>query len=353
MKIFARILFVIAFTAVCHTVLPQSRPVFKNAIKGTVVDAMSKEPIVAANVYISNTTWGSSTDSDGYFVIRSIPPGIHELVVTIVGYQFESEMVLVKDTGEVEQDFSLKPIIYETEPTEVVGEIPKEWLDNLELFKRYFLGRSGFADDCTIDNAEIIEFKKPSSKVLSASADFPLIIDNFALGFTIRTILMNFTLDRVLNKWEWSVKPAFTEMKTDDPVQRKIWNMNRQEAFAGSREHFLLSLINRDLEEEGFTAYEVAFPGDRSAQRESLHAVVPYDEMIRNGPKADEYVLLFKSYLCVIHSFSKISWIRLNYPEVTVDGTGEPQQLNAFEVYGYWAEFGLADALPQNYSSQP
>ena len=319
----------------------------RSTISGVVVDQVTREPIMAANVYISNTLWGSATDTDGYYQIKSVPPGIHELVVSIVGYQFESKMVLIVEDSSLLQNFSLKPLIYETESTEVVGDIPKDWLDNLEVFKKYFLGRSVFAEECIIKNAEVLEFKNPSSQVLQAYTDIPLVIENHALGFVINTILMDFKADQIVNRWEWSVKPAFTEMESNGSGQRKIWEQNRLEAFLGSREHFLISTINRELEDQGFTVYEVDYPGKRSALRESIHTVLPYEDILKKGNKKEEVILHFKSYLCVIHNYDKISWIRLNYPEVTIGPSGNPQEFNPFEVYGYWAEYGMGSALPQ------
>ncbi len=342
--------FFVAFIICGITLSPaisQTSTGYPGSISGTVIDQTTKEPIMAANVYISNTTWGSATDADGYYQIRSVPPGLHELVVTIVGYHYESKMILVEQEGDVRQDFSLKPLIYETESTEVLGEIPQDWLDNLELFKQYFLGRSEFAANCVIKNAEVIEFKRLSPQKLEAYTDIPLDIENYALGFNIRTILIDFSLDRMLNRWEWAVKPKFSEMETDDPEQQKIWNQNRLEAYLGSRDHFLMSMIHRNLEEEEFTVYEAQFPGKRSTLREAIHAVLPDDELIKDSPKAGEFILHFKTYLCVVHSFDKISWIRLNFPEVIIDSLGITQQINAFEVYGYWAEYGMASALPK------
>jgi hypothetical protein len=320
-----------------------------NSISGVVVDQVTGEPVVAANVYISNTLLGSATDADGFYKIMAVPAGIHELVVTIVGYQFRSMMIVVRDDEDLEQNFSLKPLIYETESTEVLGELPKEWLANLELFRKYFLGNSKFARDCKIENPEVLEFSNPSSQILTADTEYPLIIDNHALGFTIRTVLLDFSVDRTLNRWEWSVKPAFTEMESSDTLEQALWRQNRLEAFSGSRDHFLISMIKHTLEEEGFTVYEVEYPGKRSSQRESLHSVLPYEEIIKNGSKKDEFILHFKSYLCVIHEYDKVSWIRLNYPEVIIDSEAIPMQINAFEVYGYWANYGMAAALPMYY----
>jgi hypothetical protein len=55
-------------------------------IKGFVFDKASGEPIIFTNVYLFRTTYGSSTDVNGYFVISKVPAGEYTLMVTYLGY---------------------------------------------------------------------------------------------------------------------------------------------------------------------------------------------------------------------------------------------------------------------------
>ena len=56
------------------------------SINGFVRDDASGEPISYANVFLSNSSLGAATNSDGYFVISEIPLGLYELNATMIGY---------------------------------------------------------------------------------------------------------------------------------------------------------------------------------------------------------------------------------------------------------------------------
>jgi hypothetical protein len=55
-------------------------------IRGFVYDKASGEPIIFTNVYLYQTSYGSSTDVNGYFMITKIPKGDYTLMVSYLGY---------------------------------------------------------------------------------------------------------------------------------------------------------------------------------------------------------------------------------------------------------------------------
>lgn len=55
-------------------------------IRGFVYDKSNGEPIIFTNVYLKGTSYGASTDVNGYYVISKIPEGNYLLLVTAVGY---------------------------------------------------------------------------------------------------------------------------------------------------------------------------------------------------------------------------------------------------------------------------
>lgn len=55
-------------------------------IRGFVYDKASGEPIIFTNVYLFQTSYGSSTDVNGYFMITKIPSGDYTLMVSYLGY---------------------------------------------------------------------------------------------------------------------------------------------------------------------------------------------------------------------------------------------------------------------------
>ena len=56
------------------------------AIRGFVYEELTGEPAMLANVYLTGTTYGASTDENGYFLISRIEPGSYALIVTYLGY---------------------------------------------------------------------------------------------------------------------------------------------------------------------------------------------------------------------------------------------------------------------------
>ncbi len=65
---------------------------YGQVIKGKVVDADTKEPIVGASVYLKGTTYGTITELDGSFTLK-VPAKPATLVVSFVGYiNFEKQI---------------------------------------------------------------------------------------------------------------------------------------------------------------------------------------------------------------------------------------------------------------------
>ncbi len=55
-------------------------------VRGTVYDKNSGEPISFANVYLENTTKGTTTDLDGFYTLSKIEPGNYRIIATFLGY---------------------------------------------------------------------------------------------------------------------------------------------------------------------------------------------------------------------------------------------------------------------------
>ncbi len=68
-------------------------------ITGTVIDEVSKEPLVAATIYAKGTTTGAVTDISGKFFIK-IPDNVRAIVVSYVGYS-SKELVVDNTTKDV------------------------------------------------------------------------------------------------------------------------------------------------------------------------------------------------------------------------------------------------------------
>ena len=55
-------------------------------VRGFVIEEKTGNPVIFTNVYLKGTTFGVSTDVNGYYSISKVPPGNYNLMVTTFGY---------------------------------------------------------------------------------------------------------------------------------------------------------------------------------------------------------------------------------------------------------------------------
>jgi len=76
-------------------------------ISGTITDAGTNQPLVAAQVFITGTTLGSSTGADGKYSISGVQPGTVEVSVRRIGYASTTRQVQVAEGQTATADFAL------------------------------------------------------------------------------------------------------------------------------------------------------------------------------------------------------------------------------------------------------
>ena len=94
-------------------------------ISGRVLDGATGEPLPGVNVVIAGTTFGSTTDSDGYYAILRVAPGTHAVRASFIGYAsmvVEDVRVRIDQTTEV--DFALQEEVVQGEEVVVSAERP-------------------------------------------------------------------------------------------------------------------------------------------------------------------------------------------------------------------------------------
>jgi hypothetical protein len=56
------------------------------SVYGKVLDNLTKEPLIGANVIIVGTDFGAATDILGEFSIKNVPPNTYQIRASVVGY---------------------------------------------------------------------------------------------------------------------------------------------------------------------------------------------------------------------------------------------------------------------------
>lgn len=286
---------------------------------------------------------GTSSNREGYFEIKNVPLGIHEIVVSMIGFEPVIEKVKASENKSLELTYRLKEKPYVLDSINVVSQRPEEWFENLEKFKEAFLGKNKFADDCIIENEVEINFEVDSEDFLVASCNNPIIVINRGLGYKINIVLRNFRYKEEEGEINYTIKLFFTDDIDSSGYDKEEIKENRIEAYIGSPQHFLKSLVNKTL---GENKYSISFQS-HPYLKYSYRNAVKWEDLITELSDG-YYKLYFERYLKVSYDYGKkVSWMKLIQPFLILDSKGYPQQAPAYTMAGEWAKFGVAKLLPR------
>jgi hypothetical protein len=220
-------------------------------ISGIVKDKKG-ETLPGANVLLSGYQIGAVANNEGKYLIGKLRPGNYHLLVQMMGYLPASINVIINDKSVVadivltQNTRQLKEVVIRADPNRS---------QYLQIFRESFLGTSPNADKTTITNPEVIRFDYDAEKrVLQASADEFIVMENKELGYRIKYLLKYFEKDDRVNLIRYYGYPSFEDLAQQKSRQYKE---KRDEAYHGSSQHFLWALFNNTTMKEGFTIYKM------------------------------------------------------------------------------------------------
>jgi hypothetical protein len=333
-------------------------------IEGRVVDIDTGEPLLGAHVFLSGTKIGTVTNRNGYFRLHSIGPGSHRLVVSIIGYGRIARNLSLGRGQELQQNIQLTPVVYELGEI-YAGNLDERWERHLERFTRLFIGESSLSGMVEIKNPEVLRFETRWWGRFSAEALAPLEIENRALGYHITYYLEEFYHSGSRTRWDG--EPLFTEMTPENEMQAQIWEENRRQAFNGSLRHFLISLIEDEVEQNGFSMFNIrrdafGYSPQNKFRTSSRRLLRDTDEdhfmslqfsgrleiyYTREGE--DPMYVRWAPDLFRAPAEFQTSYLELNRRRITVDPDGEIKEVYGATRFGYFAFHRIADKTPREY----
>jgi hypothetical protein len=223
----------------------------QKTITGKVLST-DNTPLEGAAVYLNSTSIGTTTNENGEFELR-VKEGNYDLIASYLGFETAQFSL---DTKIIHQ-----PIIFKLTPksnllNEVVVSGKKNTMSAedrayfMSRFKRTFLGKTDLAQECKILNEEVIEFEFDLfSKTLEAYISKPIIIENKGLGYRIYYDLVHFELSP--QRVSYLGYTRYENLKGSKRKMKK-WKKRRRIAYNGSNMHFLRSIQNETVKQEGF-----------------------------------------------------------------------------------------------------
>ena len=332
-----------------------SQQILRAKITGTVVDDSTGAPLHLANVFLSNTMLGAATDEDGYFTIVNIPPGMYELVISMVGYELLVIPIDMTVTTSASYEIRLKSKPIPAPKVEVTAPYPRKWKKNLKRFMKCFFGKNPDIGECTLLNPEVLDFTFDEEyDILFASATEPIRIENRMLGYQVHCFLYDFAAKQDVFL-KCLHRSRFIGMSPENDKEAKKWKKNRLRAYLGSFRHFLSSLYEGRQREEGFY---IKLDFDLTVYDDTYYlSNVLADDLFAPGRTTLGKQFIFYEYLRVIYmpdmreDARQTSWIRLD-PRATiiVYPQGYVSDPYAITRFGFWAGVGFSEELPFDYS---
>ena len=218
-------------------------------ITGKVSRADTKAPLGEANVFLSNSTAGTSTNDIGDFRLNGLKPGQYTLVVSLIGYEDYTQNVLV-GREPIKLNIALSPRINELH--EVIISTPADWKKNYAQFVRDFIGTDDNAKYCTVINPHEVSLEYHRAKqTLEAFTDDFLVVENLALGYRVKFLIKSFNSSKLTGIISYDGQRLFQELP-GSKKQKEEWHKKRAEAYYGSPMHFYRSLYTNKLDSDGF-----------------------------------------------------------------------------------------------------
>lgn len=352
--------------------LASSNSFAQQIVRGFVVDSATQKPIEGAAVFFDKTTYGTITNKNGFFVLKSREETKSPLVIRYLGYKIKkmtdppqnqnAKFVLVK------QEEGLEAVVINTQNQK--KERPKKLSDEkdkyqaLSIFKYFFLGNRFYLYDTKILNEDALDYYITDDKLqIIISAKEPLIVQNDYLDYQITYYLERFVLYRKMSEvvskpvtdyYEYYGTILFKDLQKPGRARKKF-KKRRNEVYYGSRLHFMRSLAKNKLESQGFKTFNIEVDSINilTIPKENFTEVLPPKESLVIHKKdmihfkrtriQDSIKHYIKSAASSIHA-------KRNFG---IDEMGNFFPWDAILFEGRFGQEGMAKALPLDFKPYP
>ena len=363
-------------------------------IDGRIVDKSTSEPLVGVNVFFSKTTWGATTDDNGFYTLTNIPAGQYELVVSMIGYEVEREQMIIKSDERFTLNFRLQSRAILMSEINVTAKTDRVWKKSYDRFRRSFLGTSKNGESCLILNEFVLTFDD-SGQYFKAKANQPIQIENPELGYRITYILDDFEIDGT--EVRYAGDHYYESMSSKSKRQLKKWEKNRKKAYNGSLRHLLKTLTDRfDLRftfNEGMIIQNDNWNSIAGRKKDPLvregfsismnkkdlfgtsliiedeYKPLRSDTLVFPGATYEQPLLSFEGRMMVVYmkespelaymmendspsSYKQTSYLLLRADSVNYDRNGRYFEPYMIEQQGYSSWERIGDQLPFNYEQE-
>ena len=229
-------------------------------VSGSIKDNKG-ETLPGVGIFVSGYKNATSSNTNGDFSLK-LNPGNYELLIKMVGFKSAVQQVIVSDKN-INLNITLVENTIQLNEVVVKPDLNRE--NNLKTFTEFFIGKTPNAEQCKIINPDVLYLNfDQQSRILTASCDEFLLIENKALGYKIKYLIKEFEYDLNNKIIFYQGSPYYEDISASDR-KKKLWAKKRLEAYNGSPQHFFRSLYEGTSNKEGFVIHKLI--KQKNAQR--------------------------------------------------------------------------------------
>ncbi len=222
-------------------------------LTGTVTDIKTGAPLPFANVYINNSSIGTTTNEAGHYRLDKLPIGSIEVAVSFLGYTSIKQALRFETGGIKNIPFKMHEGM-ELQGVTIYSKKSKNRERYLKVISRELLGESKFSKACRLVNPEVLRIRMEDNGHLTAQTTSPLIIENLALGYMIYQDLDDFDFHE--GKVYYGGNTRFELLTPKNAEQKADWRSNQVIAYQGSLKQLLRGMVSDSLREYGFRVFQ-------------------------------------------------------------------------------------------------
>ena len=259
-------------------------------LTGSLTDAVTKEPVGFATVYLDGTSIGDVSADDGFFRIN-IPAGRENSVMIVSHLNYRTIAVTLTPQAR-NLELVLRPKAAVLTSIEVADDDLR--VKNLQEFRHRLIGNDAWGRNVTILNDEVIRFDRDSRRVtirvaneemakrlrnrsfrnpawsedgkklsydrplnLKAATNAALRLSMPHLGYELYLDLQSYESNYGNNRMSFLGTTYFIPDTSASRSAQRRFRRNRRAAYYGSGLHFIRSLLRDSLRENGFQVVEV------------------------------------------------------------------------------------------------
>ena len=222
-------------------------------LSGKVTDEKTGEVLPFANVFINNSSIGTTTNENGQYTLGNLPIGNIEIAVSFLGYTTIKQTLRFEQPGMKTVTFKMREGM-ELAGVTIYSKKGKKREQYLKILSQQLLGEGKFSKLSKILNPEVINISMEDNGHILARSNSPVKIENKALGYYIYQDLDDF--DFYEGKLYYGGSTRFELMKPSSEQEQKKWRANQKEAYQGSLKQLLTSMVTDSVRENGFKIFQ-------------------------------------------------------------------------------------------------